>query len=275
MRGPGPRHRLRPGVDRGFALLIVLWMLVLITLLVATMSAAGRSEVRITASLRAAEIAREAVDGGVEEAIFRVATGQWGPGPIPQRIRVGEVLVEVRVEDEAGKVNVNDVPPELMNALLQEIGVPPATAASLTAAIEDFHSSRIEPLPGGAKAPQYLAAGLPYGPSSKPFRSLDEVRLVLGMTPEIFARLAPYISVTKVTGLDLAKADPVVRHASAAVSALRAQFPPTTFDPSGALTVQIFGRTVSGPAGATRHAVVRLGQGRSVVDSLYRLLSWD
>jgi general secretion pathway protein K len=268
-------RRLRAGTDRGFALLIVLWTLVLITLLVATMSAAGRNDVRITASLRAAEIAHAAVDGGVEEAIFRVATGQWGPGPIPQRIRVGTVLVEVRVEDEAGKVSVNDVPPELMSALLQEIGVPSSTAASLAAAIEDFHSPRLEPLPGGAKAPQYLAAGLPYGPSNKPFRSLDEVRLVLGMTPEIFARLSPHISVTKVTGLDLAKADPVVRHAFAAVSALGAKFPPSTFDPSGAPTMQIFGRAVSGPAGATRHAVIRLGQGRGVADPVYRLLSWD
>ena len=100
-----PPPRARPAREAGFALLIVLWMLVLITLLVGTMTHAGQSEARIAASQRNAAIIRAAVDGAAQEGIFRVAAGQWQPGPAPHRLVIGAVPVLVVVEDEAGLVD--------------------------------------------------------------------------------------------------------------------------------------------------------------------------
>jgi general secretion pathway protein K len=201
--------------DRGFALLIVLWTLVLITLVVTTMTATGRSAVQVAASLRDAAIARAAVDGAVTEAQFRLADGEWGRAPSTRILRIGDIAVQVQIEDEGGRVNINDAPLAMVVALLQGIGLPSAKATSLGAAIVDFRTIGPDPLPHGAKAPEYAAAGLPYGPTGQDFRTLDELGLVLGMTPDILARLAPYISIAKFGAPDLTKADPVVAEAFA------------------------------------------------------------
>ena len=51
--------------ERGFALLVVLWSLVLLGLLLAQVMAAGRSAVALAGNLRAASVARAAADMGI------------------------------------------------------------------------------------------------------------------------------------------------------------------------------------------------------------------
>src|SRR4051812_50099589 len=59
--------------QRGFALLIVLWMLVLIAFMTAHVTATGRTEIRIAANLAANAAAQAAADGGVYQATFNLA----------------------------------------------------------------------------------------------------------------------------------------------------------------------------------------------------------
>jgi len=47
---------------------------------------------------------------------------------------------------------------------------------------------------GGAEDPQYAAAKLPYGAKDRPFETLSELRLVLGMDPALFEKLRPYVT---------------------------------------------------------------------------------
>ncbi len=217
MRKPGPvgAPALATRGERGFALVIVLWTIVLITLVVTAMTASGRSEVREVAAQRSAAVARAAADGAMEEAIFHLAARQWDPASGPHRLQIGGTAVQVEVEDEAGKPALNGIPSEMMTALLQEVGVPPAQAAVLSAAMDNFTQGTVGPSAREAAATPYAAVGLPYGPSQQAFRSLGEVGLVLGMTPDILARLAPHVSAVKFGGVDMDKADPVVRHAFA------------------------------------------------------------
>ena len=67
-------HRTRTGCksmpkaaarSRGFALLIVLWTLVLIAFVVAQVTAAGRTEIRIAGNLAANAAAQAAADGAI------------------------------------------------------------------------------------------------------------------------------------------------------------------------------------------------------------------
>jgi general secretion pathway protein K len=50
----------------------------------------------------------------------------------------------------------------------------------------------------GAKAPDYAAAGLPYGPRDGPFQSISELRLVLGMSSALYNQIEPAITVYNV-----------------------------------------------------------------------------
>jgi len=47
----------------------------------------------------------------------------------------------------------------------------------------------------GAEDSAYAAEGLPYGAKDGPFPSVEELRQVLGVTPELYARLAPELTV--------------------------------------------------------------------------------
>src|SRR5438445_13324229 len=89
----------------GFALIIVLWTLVLIAFVVAHLTANGRTEIRIAGNLVANAIAQAAADGAIIEGIFYLSDPQpqqrWPVDGNARELLVGNVRVLVRVEDEA------------------------------------------------------------------------------------------------------------------------------------------------------------------------------
>src|SRR3954453_17769805 len=58
--------------QRGFALLIVLWMLVLIAFITAHVTAAGRTEIRIAGNLAANAAAHAAAGRALHQAVFHL-----------------------------------------------------------------------------------------------------------------------------------------------------------------------------------------------------------
>src|SRR5215469_14317326 len=99
---PSPTAHHRAG---GFALIVVLWTLVLIAFIVAHLTASGRTEVRIASNLVANSVAQAAADGAIFEAIFNLSDPRpdqrWPIGLTPRQIVVGSSRVVVRLEDEA------------------------------------------------------------------------------------------------------------------------------------------------------------------------------
>jgi general secretion pathway protein K len=198
--------------ERGFALLIVLWTLTLTTLIVTSLLAAGRQELRLQQTLRGAAEAEAAADGAVMEAAFRLTSGQWEPDVRVHRLRIGGAEAMVTVERDSGKINPNTAPPALIAALLRAVGVDPGAAGTLAMAIREFvaNDSAARGTPGFAR---YAAAGLPYGPLGAPYSDVRQLRMVTGMTPAVLERLRPYLSVWSSDVIDPAAADPVVAKA--------------------------------------------------------------
>src|SRR5204863_3728462 len=83
----------KPRQSRGFALLIVLWVLVLIAFLIAQVTAAGRTELRIAGNLYANAAAEAALEGAVSEAIFHLSDPQperrWRLDGRPRELVIG------------------------------------------------------------------------------------------------------------------------------------------------------------------------------------------
>ena len=63
----------------GFALLIVLWTLGLLSLLIAGLAATGRSVTSVAGNVRDSASVEAAADGAVRQAIFQLRTGAWPP----------------------------------------------------------------------------------------------------------------------------------------------------------------------------------------------------
>jgi len=191
--------------QKGFALLIVLWSLALLGAIAIGLAAAGRREMQLTQNLRRAATAEAAADGATYQAIFRLVAGELSPGPMPHVIDVGGIMVTVLIEDTAHLVNPNNASVPLLAALMGEVGANPQSAQTIAAAIAAYRDQS-----GADPTPDYAAADLPYGPARHDFHTVAELRLVVGMTPELYERLAPHLSVWKLPVVVPDAADPIV-----------------------------------------------------------------
>jgi len=99
------------------------------------------------------------------------------------------------MQDEVGRIDINTAREELLRGLLISQGMVEEDALKLVDAIADWRDADSQKRLRGAEASDYIAAGLNYPPANAPFQSIEELKLVVGMTPELFGRLQPHITV--------------------------------------------------------------------------------
>ena len=175
--------------------------------------AAGRQDAQLARNLLDGAVLEAAANGAVQQAVFGVLDGysrHWRPDDSVATVQFGRAIVAVRVEDEADKVNPNIAAPKLLQALLLQVGADSATAAAVAAAIVEWRMTSGTAARPNATVARYAAAGRDYAPSGAPFASPDELGGVLGMTPDLLARLRPHLTVFTDGDPTLATQDPVV-----------------------------------------------------------------
>lgn len=252
--------------SEGFALLVVLWTLVLIAFLVAHMAASGRSETQIAENLVANAVAQAAADGAIAEAIFRFTDSRpqrrWPRDGRWHAVAIGDSRVAVQIDDEAARVNPNRASPALLEALLVAAGSDEESARQLAHAIGEW-TGALQDVPSAELMAEYRAAGRDYGPPGKPIERLDELRHVLGMTPAILAAIRPHLTVFGPPVPDLAHADPVVAAALARAAPASAQGGAVPVAATAGPRIARITALASGPGKArvTRAAVVITGLG--------------
>ena len=273
-----PRRSSSPAFRRpngGFALIIVLWTLVLIAFIVVHLTANARTEIRIASNLVANAVAQAAADGAIFEAIFNQSDPQpdqrWPVDGKARELTIGNSRVTLRLDDEAWWINPNSASPALLEALLRVTGSDAESARRLASAIGEWVGSAPAPRPRNVTLPEYRAAGLDYGPPVAPLETLDELGRVLGMTPATLAAIRPHLTLFGPPQPSAATTDPVVAAAlaespQATTASSPAQPPPDV------LTTRITATAFSpNNARVTRSAIVRLG---AVLPSGYEILAW-
>ena len=184
----------------GIALVLALWLTVLLTVVASGFAFSMRSEALATRNAVALAQARAIADGAVERTAFelmrpRVADA-WTFDGQAHRWTEGDATVVAVAVDEAAKIDINAAPDLLLKNLLMNIGgVEEPAAAALVDAIVDWRDPDDLRRPNGAELPEYRAANSKYVPANAPFETIGEAARVLGMTPAIFRRIAPVITV--------------------------------------------------------------------------------
>ena len=186
--------------QRGAALLMVMWLLILLAGLVVAFAFTARVEAIQGSALRAQVAGQLAAEAGIELAAWRMSSNdplrQWFPDGRAQSFAFEGYEVQVRVQDEAGKVDLNAADVALLTGLLLALDVPPDRARQLAGAIQDWRDAdSLLSAGGGAEDRDYGAAGLPYGARDRPFATVQELQQVLGMDAELYRRLAPYVTI--------------------------------------------------------------------------------
>jgi general secretion pathway protein K len=255
--------------SQGFALLIVLWMLVLIGLIVTQLTARGRTELRIAYNLSANAAAEAAADGAINEAVFRLSDPQperaWQADGSRRELTIGHSRIGLRIDNEAAHINPSLASPALLEGLLRAIGSDAETAKQLSRAIAEWVGRPVAGRSHATVAAEYRASGRDYGPPGAPLESLDELARVRGMTPAILDALRPYLTLYGPAVPDPQAADPAVAAALDFVGGQRGDLSQTAAIAArrgGFVTARITA-TAHGPGNAefTRVAVVRLSPG--------------
>ncbi|TMJ50196.1 MAG: general secretion pathway protein GspK [Alphaproteobacteria bacterium] len=262
--------------DDGFALIIVLWTLVLIAFIVAHVTANGRTEIRIAGNMVSEAAAEAADDGAIVVAIFNLLDPnpdqRWPLDGSPHEVRIGSSRVMLRLQDESGRINPNSAPPELLEALLRVTGSDPGSARELAAAIGEWVGSTGTGAPQQGQPAAYRAAGLDYGPPGEPLETIDELGRVLGMTPAVLAAIRPHLTLLGPAQPNPLTADPIVTAALAEIRVASQVPAPANQTPENPVIVRITASAL-GPSNARvqRSAIIRVG---AALPGGYTVLAW-
>jgi general secretion pathway protein K len=185
---------------RGAALLLVLWILVLMTGLIAVFALGARTEGLQGSALRFQAASRHAAEAGIELAALKLSSPdpsrRWLPDARPNAFDFEGHRIEVRVQDEAAKFDLNATDAPTLAALMVLLGVDVDLARQLAGAIQDWRDpDDLVAIEGGAESRDYAAAGRPYGAKNQPFTTLSELQQVLDMDEVTYRLLVPHVTV--------------------------------------------------------------------------------
>ncbi|HEX8944259.1 MAG TPA: type II secretion system protein GspK [Gemmatimonadaceae bacterium] len=198
---------------RGVALLAALWLVVAIASVALQFSIEAHE--RRTIGLLASErgIQRAAALGALALTQARLEQAlRIGPtGANIQRIRAadpwlgadsiysGTVLVDsmevdVQARDLGEKLNINLINENEIQTFFSFLLGDYAKSTQLAQTIMDWRDVDSMPRPNGAERDAYIKAEMLALPTNGPFREIEELQYVMGMTPEIYALASPYLT---------------------------------------------------------------------------------
>jgi general secretion pathway protein K len=257
----------------------------LLALMAQSFTSDVRTETQLTRNLMANGEARALADAAVHAAIDRLLRERSDANRAydgsPYRTTLGGASVEVAIQDESGKIDLNAAPAQLLEKLFTGSGMEPDAARALVDAVADWRDRDTLRRLNGAEQGDYRLADRPYEPKNKAFDSIAELRLVLGVSPSLFERIRDAITVhSRRRGIDPRSATPTVLAAllgddsrardviearrgaestPATVAALTPDIPRTFVarSPRNTFTIRAVAKTAAGATFA-REAIIRI-----------------
>jgi general secretion pathway protein K len=284
--------------QKGIALVLVLWVLLLLTIITGSFAMTARMDRLEAHTLLSGTQARLSAESAINLAVLALRDPEdesrmLADGRVYQQ-NIDGILIEVSAIDERGKVDINATDELTMVNMLTGHGLELSDAELLAAAVMDWRDEDELERVNGAEEDAYMAAGLQIGPANRPFMMTEELLQVIGMPYELYRKLEPGITVFSRAGqpdpafapVEALMAMPDITHEEAVqfVEERNARLPGEDLAvslPNGRVVLeQGRGVTYSIQARATMpngvweqlQATIRLGGNRS--GSPYRVLRW-
>lgn len=139
------------------------------------------------------------VDAGVNRAVAALLDPRlerrWRTDGVGQIFEFDGTPIKISVQDELGRIDLNQAEAPLLASLIQSAGLDTNAASSLADKIIDWRTATPLKRLNGAKEQDYRTLGSAYRPRNGPFQSVDELLLVMDMTPALFRRIEPALTV--------------------------------------------------------------------------------
>jgi general secretion pathway protein K len=183
----------------GLALVMVLWILSLLTIMAGSFALNMRREASITMDTKNNAQALAVAESGIAMAEMMLLNPdqnkRWRSDGSIYEIITNDAKVRVRLLSETGKIDINKADQVLLEALMTYVPGNTEQKAKLVAAIIDWRDADDLVHNNGAEKKEYKEAGLSYEPRNKPFQTLEELQLVLGINEAVFFQIEPLITV--------------------------------------------------------------------------------
>lgn len=183
----------------GVALVVVLWMVSLMAIMAASFSLSTQRNTGLvkTAQDRAKSLAL--ADAGVHYALLKLSMPdplkRWRSDGMRYQVDLPGGQVSVDVVDESGKIDINAASEQTLRAVLGRLLGNDEQAAAWADKIMDWRDGDDIKRLHGAEAKDYQAEGKPYAPQNKNFQTVEELQMVLGMTPALYRKLEPLLTI--------------------------------------------------------------------------------
>lgn len=195
--------------QRGVALLVVLWVMTILTVIVAQFCFSMRSEVNVTRNFRDSAKAYYHARAGVQYALYymvnagalpaEVAEGQenipWRVNVENPRVAFGDGAFQIHVGNESGRVNINMADANLLEMLFSGVELDEQEVEIIVDSIQDWRDIDSLHRIHGAESDYYERLPEPYSCGNSPFRAVEDLLLVRGVTPEIFKAVRDSITI--------------------------------------------------------------------------------
>ena len=188
-----------PGRQRGMALIIVLWLVVLLSVMATGHTRNTHNDTQLAARQVGLAQGRALAEGGIHHAIIELladksATQRPVNGTIFS-ISIGNDQVTLAIRDATGLVDLNAANADLLMGTLRAGGADETLQRKLADAILDWRDSDNLSHLNGAEDDDYKAAGLQWTARDDAFETVDELKYVFGMPQELYDRIAPFLTV--------------------------------------------------------------------------------
>ena len=185
--------------QRGVALILVLWFIVLLGVLALGLSKVSRNNALIARQLSGVTQARHLAEGGAQVVLANLLMASdeerlLGDGE-EFVLSFEQGKVELLLYNESGKVDINQASEALLVRLFAAHELPMEQSEALAGAIADWRDEDDLVRLHGAEDDDYFAAGLTYGAADSAFTSVSELRKVLGMEENIFQQIEAEVTI--------------------------------------------------------------------------------
>ena len=187
------------GGQRGLALVAVLWAVALLTIMAASFSLTMQRDSSLVRNAQARVQGLALADAGLHYAMLMLSQPdqrkRWRSDGTLYETALPGGRVRIRIFDEAGKIDINAAQETTWVGILTKLVGNVDQATMLSDAILDWRDADDLKRLHGAEAEDYQAKGKGYVPQNRDFQALEELQMVLGMTPSLYKRLEPVLTI--------------------------------------------------------------------------------
>ena len=192
-------HSQVESAHKGFALVLVLWVLSLLTIMAGSFALTMRRESTIVAGIKDNAGAIAAAEAGIAYSEMMLLhpeqNKRWRADGNVYQVDFGDTQIRLRLLSESGKIDINKADLPLLQGLMTQAPVEESQQLKLIGAILDWRDQDDLVSLDGAEQKEYQDAGLKYQPRNKAFQTLEELQMVLGMDEKVYNWLKPIVTV--------------------------------------------------------------------------------